>query len=78
MIACDNWGEWYHDSCHNSVIPSEAWTDDNYKRICDYCYHFLFLHIANIVQTLFIEWSWLNLAEQKKEHGGSPISQKGP
>ena len=37
MIACDNCGEWYHESCHNSVIPSEAWTDGNYKWTCDLC-----------------------------------------
>ena len=27
MIACDNCGEWYHESCLNSVISSEEWTD---------------------------------------------------
>ena len=37
MIACDNCGEWYHESCLNSVIPSEAWTDCNYKWTCDLC-----------------------------------------
>ena len=37
MIACDNCGEWYHENCHNSVIPSEAWTDCNYKWTCDLC-----------------------------------------
>ena len=37
MIACDNCGEWYHESCLNSVIPSEAWTDCNYKWTCELC-----------------------------------------
>ena len=34
MITCDNCGEWYHESCLNSVIPSEVWTDCNYKSTC--------------------------------------------
>ena len=37
MVACDNCGEWYHESCLNSMIPSEAWTDCSYKWICDFC-----------------------------------------
>ena len=37
MIACDNCGEWYNESCLNSLIPSEAWTDCNYKWTCDLC-----------------------------------------
>ena len=37
MIACDNCGEWYHESCLKSVIPSEAWTACSYKWTCDLC-----------------------------------------
>ena len=37
MIACDNCGEWYHESCLNSMILSEAWTDCNYKWTCGLC-----------------------------------------
>ena len=37
MIACDNCGEWYHESCLNSIVPSKAWTDSSYKWTCDLC-----------------------------------------
>ena len=37
MIACDNCGEWYHESCLNRMIPSEAWIDSSYKWTCDLC-----------------------------------------
>ena len=36
-LACDNCGEWYHESCLNRMIPSEAWIDSKYKWTCDLC-----------------------------------------
>ena len=62
MIACDNCGEWYHESCLNSVISSEAWTD---------CIvtsgHVIFVSYMqvnwnwSVQHRLLIAWWWQNL-----------------
>ena len=41
MIACDNCGEWFHESCLGSMIPPELWSDCSYKWTCElarYCF----------------------------------------
>ena len=72
MIACDNCGEWYHESCLYSMIPSDAWTDCStvtsgnvisvsYYFICFYTFIILYFalqtyKLTEIVVSMFIAW----------------------